>query len=54
MHKHFRECRRALRPGWFDPDRDIAGVTINRWAHGYVWGGNDLYDPEIVALVLTP
>ena len=37
---------RMLASGGFDPDRDIAGITINRWAHGYASGGNDLYDPE--------
>jgi len=36
---------RMLASGGFDPDRDIAGITINRWAHGYACGGNDLYDP---------
>ena len=25
----------ALAPGGFDADRDIAGITVNRWAHGY-------------------
>jgi spermidine dehydrogenase len=29
----------------FNSDHDIAGITINRWAHGYACGGNDLYDP---------
>ena len=24
-----------LSPGGFDPDRDILGITVNRWAHGY-------------------
>lgn len=37
---------RMLVSGGFDPDRDIAGITINRWAHGYACGGNDLYDPD--------
>ena len=37
---------RMLSPGGFDSERDIAGITINRWAHGYAGGGNDLYDPE--------
>ncbi|MFI6585601.1 NAD(P)-binding protein [Embleya sp. NPDC050493] len=26
---------RALGPSGFDPARDIAGLTVNRWAHGY-------------------
>ena len=37
---------RMLAGGGFDPDRDIAGITINRWAHGYASGANDLYDPD--------
>jgi spermidine dehydrogenase len=26
-----------LGPGGFDPARDIAGITVNRWAHGYAY-----------------
>ncbi len=37
---------RALGEGGFDPARDIAGITVNRWPHGYASGGNDLYDPD--------
>jgi spermidine dehydrogenase len=29
----------------FNAQRDIAGITVNRWAHGYAGGLNDLYDP---------
>jgi spermidine dehydrogenase len=28
---------RLLGPGGFDPARDIAGITVNRWAHGYAF-----------------
>jgi spermidine dehydrogenase len=42
----YDQLGRALGPSGFDPQRDIAGVTINRWAHGYACGDNDLYDPE--------
>jgi spermidine dehydrogenase len=38
---------RALGPSGFDPKRDIAGVTVNLWAHGYACGDNDLYDPAV-------
>lgn len=31
----------ALAPGGFNADRDIAGITVNRWAHGYAYD----YDP---------
>jgi len=28
---------RMLGPGGFDPARDIEGITVNRWAHGYAY-----------------
>ena len=28
---------RVLGPGGFDPARDIAGITVNRWPHGYAF-----------------
>jgi len=28
---------RMLGPGGFDPARDIAGITVNRWPHGYAF-----------------
>lgn len=28
---------RMLGPGGFDPDRDIKGITVNRWSHGYAY-----------------
>jgi len=33
---------RMLGPGGFDPARDIAGITVNRWPHGYAYS----MDPE--------
>jgi len=30
----------------FDPARDIQGVTVNRWAHGYSYSPNSLFDPD--------
>ena len=41
------QLHRQFAGGGFDPQRDIAGITINRWAHGYACGGNDLYDPPL-------
>ncbi len=35
----------ALSAGGFDPARDIAAITVNRWPHGYAYEYNDLYDP---------
>lgn len=29
----------------FDPARDIAGITVNRWSHGYAYEYNALEDP---------
>ncbi len=41
-----RDLSRKLGPGGFDPDRDLAALTVNRWSHGYAWGVNTLYDDE--------
>jgi spermidine dehydrogenase len=30
----------------FDPARDIQGITVNRWAHGYSFSPNSLFDPQ--------
>tara|TARA_B100000686_G_C16803424_1_gene988007 strand:+ start:5706 stop:7574 length:1869 start_codon:yes stop_codon:yes gene_type:complete len=35
----------ALEPGGFNAEQDIAGITVNRWPHGYAYEYNDLYDP---------
>src|SRR2546427_3730566 len=35
---------RALGPGGFDPTRDIAAITVNRWPHGYAYEYNSLFD----------
>jgi spermidine dehydrogenase len=32
-------------PG-FDSARNIEGITVNRWAHGYAYGYNSLFDPD--------
>jgi len=34
----------ALGPSGFDPARDIAGLTVNRWGHGYSYWYSALYD----------
>ncbi len=36
---------RALSTGGFDPARDIEGITVNRWPHGYAYEYNSLWDP---------
>ena len=37
--------RRTLGGGGFDPARDIAAITVNRWPHGYAYTYNSLTDP---------
>ncbi|HEX9344480.1 MAG TPA: NAD(P)-binding protein [Candidatus Acidoferrum sp.] len=43
------QLARMLGGGGFDPTRDIQGITVNRWAHGYAYEPkpyNALFDPE--------
>ncbi len=43
------QLARMLGAADFDPARDIAGITVNRWAHGYSYEHNRadaLFDPE--------
>jgi spermidine dehydrogenase len=35
---------RTLGDGGFDPARDIAAITVNRWPHGYAYQYNSLFD----------
>jgi spermidine dehydrogenase len=37
---------RMLGGSGFDPARDILGITVNRWAHGYAYTPNSLFDPD--------
>ena len=37
---------RMLDSAGFDPARDIEGLTVNRWAHGYAYSYNSLFDPD--------
>jgi spermidine dehydrogenase len=39
------QLSRVLNAGGFDPARDIQGITVNRWPHGYAYEYNSLYDP---------
>jgi spermidine dehydrogenase len=36
---------RVLGGGGFDPTRDIAAITVNRWSHGYAYEYTPLWDP---------
>ena len=38
------ELTRMLGPGGFEPGRDIKGITVNRWSHGYAYYPTPLYD----------
>jgi spermidine dehydrogenase len=40
------QLARMLGPAGFDPARDVEGITVNRWAHGYAYSPNSLFDPE--------
>jgi spermidine dehydrogenase len=40
------ELTRILGRAAFDADRDIAAMSVYRWAHGYAYGYNSLFDKE--------
>jgi spermidine dehydrogenase len=40
------QLTRMLGPAGFDATRDIEGITVNRWAHGYAFTANPLFDPD--------
>ncbi len=45
MERNIRDqIARTLGPGGFDPARDIAAITVNRWPHGYAYEYNSLFD----------
>ena len=45
FERHIRDqLGRALGPGGFDPARDVLGITVNRWPHGYAYEFNPLFD----------
>jgi spermidine dehydrogenase len=51
FERNIREqLNRMLGEGGFDAARDIAGITVNRWPHGYAYG----YDPETDQIAFTP
>jgi len=48
FERNIREqLARTLAGGGFDPARDIEGITVNRWPHGYAPEYNPLFDPEV-------
>ena len=48
------QLARILSPGGFDPARDIIGIAVNRWPHGYSYTYNSLYDPLEWVFTDTP
>jgi spermidine dehydrogenase len=45
MERNIREqLARVLGAGGFEPARDIAAITVNRWPHGYAYEYNSLFD----------
>ncbi|MHC4175933.1 MAG: flavin monoamine oxidase family protein [Planctomycetota bacterium] len=46
--KEIREHLSGMLPkGLFEFDRDVESITVNRWSHGYAYGGSALYDPDM-------
>ena len=55
MERKIRDqLARALGPGGFDPARDIAAITVNRWPHGYAYEYNSLWDKFWLEGGVTP
>ncbi len=51
---HIRDqLSRILGPTGFDDERDILGIAVNRWPHGYTYSYNPLFDPEEWAYTTT-
>jgi spermidine dehydrogenase len=47
FERNIREqLARMLGSAGFDPAKDIDGITVNRWAHGYAYSYNPLFDPD--------
>lgn len=45
IERRIREqLARTLGPGGFNPAREIAAITVNRWPHGYAYEYNSLWD----------
>jgi spermidine dehydrogenase len=48
------QLARTLGAGGFDPARDIAAITVNRWPHGYANEYSSLWDPFVLEGGETP
>ena len=55
FEQHIRDqLTRVLGVSGFQDQRDILGITVNRWPHGYTYSYNPLSDPEEWAYSTTP
>jgi len=55
MERKIRDqLARTLGSGGFDPARDIAAITVNRWPHGYAYEYNSLFDSFWLEGGVTP
>jgi spermidine dehydrogenase len=55
MERKIRDqLARTLGSGGFDPARDIAAITVNRWPHGYAYEYNSLWDSFWLEGGVTP
>jgi spermidine dehydrogenase len=55
MERKIRDqLARTAGPGGFDPARDIAAITVNRWPHGYAYEYNSLFDSFWLEGGVTP
>jgi spermidine dehydrogenase len=48
------QLARTLGSGGFDPARDVAAITVNRWPHGYAYEYNSLWDEFWLTGGVTP
>jgi spermidine dehydrogenase len=54
FEQHIRDqLSRVLGPTGFDDERDVLGITVNRWPHGYTYSYNPLFDPKEWAYTTT-
>ncbi|MEL6869394.1 MAG: FAD/NAD(P)-binding protein [Pseudomonadota bacterium] len=42
----YEQLDQALSGAGFDPQRDIEAITVNRWAHGYAYSPDLLWEPQ--------
>jgi spermidine dehydrogenase len=45
-HHVLDQLDQAVGDKGFDAERDIAGITVNRWSHGYAYSPDLLWEPD--------